>query len=151
VSRLLSRSGRRFFARHPWQYVLAVAGVALGVAVVLGVDLSGASARRAFDASTEMVMGRATHQVLPRSGGLDESLYPAVRRALQAAGEPGAAAAPSVEGALTLPGDRRVALLGLDPFAEAPFRDELTVFSGQLDLLALLAEPGTVALPLPLA
>jgi ABC-type glutathione transport system ATPase component len=44
VSRLLARSGRRFFARHPWQYALAVAGVALGVAVVLGVDLAGASA-----------------------------------------------------------------------------------------------------------
>lgn len=151
MSRLLSRSGRRFFARHPWQYVLAVAGVALGVAVVLGVDLSGASARRAFDASTEMVMGRATHQVLPRSGGLDEGLYPEVRAALLEAGERGAAAAPSVEGALTLPGGRRVTLLGLDPFVEAPFRDELTVFSGELDLVALLTEPGTVALPMPLA
>lgn len=151
MSRLLSRSGRRFFARHPWQYVLAVAGVALGVAVVLGVDLAGASARRAFDASTELVMGRATHQVLPRSGRLDEALYVELRAALRshAAGE--AAMAPSVEGAITLPGGRRVVLLGLDPFVEAPFRDELTAFAGDVDLVALLTVPGSVALPAPLA
>jgi putative ABC transport system permease protein len=151
VSRLLSRSGRRFFARHPWQYALAVAGVALGVAVVLGVDLAGASAKRAFDASTEMVMGRATHQVLPRSGRLDEALYAELRAELRSHGEDTAAAAPSVEGAITLPGGRRVVLLGLDPFVEAPFRDELTTFTGAVDLLALLTTPGAVALPAPLA
>jgi putative ABC transport system permease protein len=127
-----------------------VAGVALGVAVVLGVDLAGASARRAFDVSTEMVMGRATHQVLPRSGRLEEGLYPELRAAMRRDGEP-AAAAPAVEGALTLPGGRRVVLVGLDPFVEAPFRDELTAFSGDLDLLALLTTPGAVALPAPLA
>lgn len=151
MSRLLSRSGRRFFARHPWQYALAVAGVALGVGVVLGVDLAGASAKRAFDASTEMVMGRATHQVLGRAGRLDESLYPELRAALRARGERAAAAAPGVEGALTLPGGRRVVLLGLDPFVERPFRDELTAYSGDLDVVALLTAPGAVALPAPLA
>jgi putative ABC transport system permease protein len=151
VSRLLSRSGRRFFARHPWQYALAVVGVALGVAVVLGVDLAGASAKRAFDASTEMVMGRATHQVLGRAGRLDEALYPELRAALRERGEGSAAAAPSVEGAMTLPGGRRVVLLGLDPFVEGPFRDELAAFSGEVDLVALLTMPGAVALPGPLA
>jgi putative ABC transport system permease protein len=147
----VARSGWRFFARHPWQYALAVAGVALGVAVVLGVDLAGASARRAFDASTEMVMGRATHQVLPRSGRLDEALYPALRKAMRLHGDPAAAAAPSVEGALTFGDGRRVLLLGLDPFVEAPFRDELANAGGNVDFLVLLTEPGTVALPEPLA
>jgi putative ABC transport system permease protein len=151
MSRLLARSGRRFFARHPWQFALAVAGVALGVAVVLGVDLAGASARRAFDASTELVTGRATHQVLPRSGRLDEALYPALRAALRRHGGEQAAAAPSVDGAITLPGGRRVVLLGLDPFVEAPFRDELTAYSAEIDLLALLTTPGAVVLPAPLA
>ena len=151
MSALLARSGRRFFARHPWQYALAVAGVALGVAVVLGVDLAGASAKRAFDVSTEMVMGRATHQVLPRAGRLDEQLYVELRASLRRSGEAGAAAAPSVEGAVTLPGGRRALLLGLDPFVEAPFRDELSAFGGDLDLLSLLTVPGAVALPAPLA
>jgi putative ABC transport system permease protein len=151
VSRLLSRSGRRFFARHPWQYALAVAGVALGVAVVLGVDLAGASARRAFDASTEMVMGRATHQVLPRSGRLDEALYVELRQAMRRQGDAAARAAPSVEGAITFEGGRRVVLLGLDPFVEAPFRDELAMSGGDMNIVALLTQPGAVAFPAPLA
>jgi putative ABC transport system permease protein len=148
VSRLLDRAGRRFFARHPWQYVLAVAGVALGVAVVLGVDLAGASARRAFDASTELVTGRATHQVLPLDGRLDERLYPGLRATARARG---GAAAPAVEGPLTLPEGRRVLLLGVDVFAEGPFRDELPAVSADLDLVALLTRPGAVALPAALA
>ncbi len=151
MSGLLARSGRRFFARHPWQYALAVAGVALGVAVVLGVDLAGASARRAFDASTEMVMGRATHQVLPRAGRMDEAVYLELRAVLRERREAGSAIAPSVEGAVTLPGGRRALLLGLDPFVEGPFRDELDAFRGELDLPALLTTPGAVALPAPLA
>ena len=150
MSRLLARSGWRFFGRHPWQYALAVVGVALGVAVVLGVDLAGASAKRAFDASTELVMGRATHQVLPRTGRMDEQLYLELRETLRAERQ-GGAAAPSVEGAITLPGGRRAVLLGLDPFVEAPFRDELTAWAGELDLIALLVRPGAVALPAPLA
>lgn len=151
MSSLLSRSGRRFIARHPWQFALAVAGVALGVAVVLGVDLAGASARRAFDASTELAMGRATHQVLPRSGPLAESAYPVLRAAMHRLGDAGAAAAPAVEGAITLPGGRRAVLLGVDPFAEAPFRDELRGRDSDIDLLALLTTPGAVVLPANLA
>ena len=151
MSRLLSRSGRRFFARHPWQYALAVVGIALGVAVVLGVDLAGASARRAFDASTELAMGRATHQVLPLSGRLDETLYPELRANLRRLGDHRAAAVPIVEGAITLPGGRRVVLLGLDPFVAAPFRDDLTAAGAAVDLLALLTAPGAVALPAGLA
>lgn len=149
MSRLLGRSGRRFFARHPWQFALSVIGVALGVAVVLGVDLAGASARRAFDVSTELVVGRATHHVVPRAGRLDESLYPELRAAVRARGR--GAVAPAVEGPLRLPGGRRVVLLGLDPIAEGPFRDELTRWSADLDLVSLLTTPGTVAVPGPLA
>lgn len=151
MSRLLSRSGRRFFARQPWQLALAVAGVALGVAVVLGVDLAGASARRAFDVSTEMALGRATHQVLPRAGRLDEHLYPELREAMRRLGGERAAAAPAVEGAVTLPGGRRALLLGLDPFVEAPFRDELAAAGAEVDLPALLTTPGAVVLPVALA
>ncbi|MEJ2513727.1 MAG: FtsX-like permease family protein [Gammaproteobacteria bacterium] len=146
MSRLVRRAGRRAFARHPWQYVLAVAGVALGVAVVLGVDLAGASARKAFDVSRELVMGRATHQVVPLGTELDESIYLAVRRA------PGVrAAAPVVEAGIGLPGDRRATLLGIDPFAEGPFREEVAAASGAVDVGALLVEPGAVALPARLA
>jgi len=146
VSRLLHVAGRRALARHPWQYVLAVAGVALGVAVILGVDLAGASARKAFDVSREIVTGRATHQVLPRAAGLDDRLYVTLRALPEVQ-----AAAPVVEGGIGLPGGRRATLLGIDPFAEAPFRDELAAASGEIDVGALLARPAAVALPASLA
>jgi putative ABC transport system permease protein len=133
-------------ARHPWQYVLSVAGVALGVAVVLGVDLAGASARRAFDVSRDLVMGRATHQVLPLGEGVDEGLYPILR------GHPEVeAAAPVVEGAIGLPGGRRATLMGLDPFADAPFREEIAAASAAVDIGRLLTVPASVVLPASMA
>ena len=49
--------------RHPWQSLLMVLGITLGVAVVVAIDLANASASRAFDLSTEAVAGRATHQI----------------------------------------------------------------------------------------
>ena len=58
-SPLLWRSSLRYLARHPWQFGLAVLGVALGVAVVVSIDLANASAGRAFTLSTEAVTGRA--------------------------------------------------------------------------------------------
>ena len=66
MSRLVQRAGWRFFLRHPWQLALAISGVALGVAVVTGVDLAGGAALRAFDLSREAVTGRANAR---RRGG----------------------------------------------------------------------------------
>lgn len=146
MTRLLDRAGRRFLARHPWQYALAVAGVALGVAVVLGVDLAGASARRAFDASRELVTGRATHQVLPLDGRLDESLYVSLRHGLGLR-----TSAPVVEAGVTLPDDRPATLLGLDPFAEGPFRRPLAADTGAVDVAALLTRPGAAVISRELA
>ena len=48
---LLAQSGLRFHCRRPWQLCLAVSGIALGVAVYVGVDLANDSARRAFELS----------------------------------------------------------------------------------------------------
>ncbi|MGD9258549.1 MAG: ABC transporter permease, partial [Gammaproteobacteria bacterium] len=75
MSRLVARAGRRFFVRHPWQLALAIVGVALGVAVVTGVDLAGSAARRAFDASREAVVGEATHQIVSRTGLFDDAVF----------------------------------------------------------------------------
>ena len=43
---LLLRASRRYLTRHPWQIGLAILGVALGVAVVVAVDLANGSALR---------------------------------------------------------------------------------------------------------
>ena len=116
----LTRVGLRYLFRHPWQAALMVVGITLGVAVAVAVDLANASAGRAFDLSTEAVTGRATHQITGGPQGLDQSIY--VRLLGEGAAE---AAAPVISEYVASPqlGDRLIQLLGVDPFAEAPFRD----------------------------
>ena len=119
---LLWRSLRRYMVRHPWQTGLAVIGVALGVGVVVSIDLAAASARRAFSLSTESVVGRTTHQVVGGPQGLSDAVYRALR--VDAGVRP---AAPIVEGHASAPAfpGRALHVLGVDPFAEAPFRPYL--------------------------
>lgn len=117
-SRALWRDARR----HPWQWFLAVLGVALGVAVVVAVDLANHSASRAFGLSLEAVFGRATHQIRSSGpGGLDEGLFTALRLA---GVRP---SAPVVEGHVRVDGET-LPLLGLEPFSEGPFREHLAGF-----------------------
>ncbi len=114
--------GWRYLTRHPWQSVLMIIGITLGVAVVVAVDLANASASRAFDLSTETVAGRATHEIVGGPLGLDEKVYTKLRRSGLVD-----AAAPVITAYVSSPqlGDRPLQLLGVDPFAEAPFRDYL--------------------------
>ena len=144
---LLLRTSLRYLLRHPWQLGLSILGVALGVAVVVAIDLANNSARRAFTISTETVTGRATHQVVGGTSGLDERIYP------QLEGMGLQAKAPVVEGFVAVPDppDGSAApplrILGVDPFAEAPFRGFLADAgpagqNGGFELL--LTRPGSV-------
>jgi putative ABC transport system permease protein len=141
VSRLLRRSGRRYLQRHPWQLALSVLGIALGVAVVVSIDLANASAQRAFGISMEAVSGRATHQIVAGKAGLDESVYTDLRVELGLE-----SIAPVVEGSLAIVGQGRIVrVLGIDPFAEAPFRSRLggMFVAGEVPLSSFIVEPGT--------
>lgn len=115
----LLRAGLRDLVRRPLHSVLMLISVALGVAVVVAIDLANQSAERAFELSTEAVVGRATHRVVGGPNGLPESLF----RQLQVEGA-FTEIAPIVEGVVGV--DRRpVRLLGIDPFADLPFRQRL--------------------------
>jgi putative ABC transport system permease protein len=118
---VLLRAGARYHLRHRWQLALALLGVALGVAVVVAVDVATASARRAFDLATEAVSGRATHEIIGGPEGIADSIYARLRTTPFA----DAVIAPVIDRYVRLPGhDGRVLrLLGIDPFAEAPFRE----------------------------
>lgn len=147
---LLFRSSRRHLLRHPWQIGLSVLGVAVAVAVVVGVDLANAGARRGFELSVEGVAGRATHEVAGGPTGVPEELY---RRLRVDAGV--RRSAPVVEGWVAsdrLPG-RGLRLFGVDPFAEATFRSFTRTLGGgdgdenedgDGDLGRFLTEPGAV-------
>lgn len=139
---LLVRSSLRHLGRHPWLTALSLLGIALGVAVVVSIDLASGSALRAFERSTDAVAGRATHQLVGGSTGVPEAVYQALRV------RPGApVAAPVVEGYVQAAvGDKRtLTVLGVDPFAEGPFRD---YSRGEAvgNVSALLTEPGAVML-----
>lgn len=141
--RTLWALGRRYLMRHLWQSVLMILGITLGVAVVVAVDLANVSASRAFDLSIDAVAGRATHQIVGGPQGLDETIYTDLRRAGLAR-----TSAPIVTTYATSPqlGDQAMQLLGVDPFAEPPFRSYL--WGGEaaslVELTAFLTEPGAV-------
>jgi putative ABC transport system permease protein len=131
LSRTLLNVGWRYLLRHPWQTVLMVIGITLGVAVVVAIDLANASARQGFDLSTAAVAGRATHQVVGGPQGLDDDVYVALRRA--GLGAQGIAAAPILGETVTSDqlGGQPLTLLGVDPFAEEPFRSYVTTSAAQ--------------------
>ena len=108
--------------------MLCILGVALGVAVVVAIDLANSSAARAFTLSTETVAGRATHQIVGGSTGLNEGVYRRIKVELGIHD-----AAPVVDGyATALELDQQpLRILGVDLFAESPFRSFLGEGVGQ--------------------
>jgi putative ABC transport system permease protein len=105
----------RHLVRHPAQLLLALVGLALGVATIAAVDMATASAARAFELSIDAVNGAATHEIVAGPAGIDERLYVALARA----GLP-IDFAPLVEGYAAI-GDRSMQLVGIDPFASPAF------------------------------
>lgn len=142
---LLWRALLRYPLRHPWQLGPSILGIALGVAVVVAVDLANASARRSFELATHRVTGHATHHIVGGHQGIPDELYARLRieRGLRPT-------APVVTGYLPRadrPG-QLLQILGIDPFAERPFRDPAADITGhRFDLRALLLSPDAALLP----
>lgn len=137
---ILWRAGFRHVLRHPWQTVLAIIGVALGVGVVTAVDMANESAHRAFRIAAETVAGRATHQVIGGPAGLPEEIYRSLRVTHGMRRN-----APVVEGYVQVAGHAgtTLRLIGIDPFAEPPIRAFSSHFSSGKVLEALMAVPNT--------
>lgn len=141
----LLQTSLRSLVRRYWLSLLCLLGIALGVAVVVAIDLANESARRAFTLATESVTGRATHQIIGGPAGVDEKVYQRLRVEL---GE--RLIAPVVEGYVLAEdlGQQRFHLLGVDPFAESTFRSYLSPDAGLPleELMPLLVEPKTILL-----
>jgi putative ABC transport system permease protein len=135
-----------------------ITGITLGVAVAVAIDLANTSASRGFDLSAETVTGRATHQIVGGPAGLPENLYAQILRAGVIS-----AAAPVISEYVSSPqlGGQPLQLLGVDPFAEAPFRDYLGSRLGGVDssrpaplvgdLTTFLTRPGAILISTGLA
>ncbi len=120
--RPLLRIAWRHASRRPLQSFFFVIGVAIGVAMIVAIDLANGSAERAFQLSTETVTGKATHQITAGPSGLDEAIYTRLRT------ETGyRLSAPVVEDYVVADqlDAQPMRLLGVDPFAEEPFRNYL--------------------------
>ena len=140
---LIGRASVRYFRHHPWQFGLTLVGIALGVAVVSAVDLASQSARRAFELSSDAVLGRTSHQIVGVSRGVPESVYVELKTTM---GD--LPAAPVIEAPVRTPGSdvRRLTLMGVDPLAELSFRGRLAATSRRGTQMTLLVEPMSVAL-----
>lgn len=140
---LLWLSFLRHLWRHRWQTALSVLGIALGVAVVLAVDLANSSAAKSFMLSMERITGRATHRIVGGPQGVPEAVYSRLRLELGLR-----EVSPVVTAYAKLvdhPG-KVLQVLGLDVFAERPFRAYLRNDDSG-DVSALLTDPNSALLP----
>ncbi|PZD70252.1 Macrolide export ATP-binding/permease protein MacB [Acaryochloris thomasi RCC1774] len=146
-NRPLWRMAWRRFRMRSLQYFLCLIGVALGVAMMVSIDLANGSAQTAFELSTDAIAGRATHQIEALApAGINESVYTKIRRELG-----GVTVAPIVDGYVLAPdlGNQPMRLVGVDLFAESPFRNYFVPQNrtvGEAGLLNFLTQPNTVVL-----
>ncbi|MFM2309220.1 MAG: hypothetical protein RLY87_1341, partial [Chloroflexota bacterium] len=142
---VLWKSTLRWPLRRPWQALLAIIGVAMGVAVVIAIDIANESARRAFLASTESISGKATEQLIGGPEGIPEAFFVTLRRDVGIR-----QSAPLIEGyaVTTDKPTRTLTILGIDPFSEAAFRPAMAAAGTPLrnGMAALLTQPGSVIL-----
>lgn len=140
-----------YLFNHPLQMVLMLLGISLGVAVAVSVDVANASASRAFDLSVEAVVGRSTHYISGGPSGISDEAYSDLRRAgLQIP------MAPVFSQIIASPdlGNVPLQLLGIDPFAEEPFRDYLYSEEEQAEFAeigAFYSVPGAILISTDLA
>ncbi len=140
---LLARASARYFSRHPWQFGLTLLGIALGVSVVTAVELASQSARRAFELSSEAVLGRTSHQIVGGTLGIPEEVYVTLRMTLSHV-----PAAPVIEAPVRSDNMDEVSLtlFGVDPLNEPEFRGYLSTVPGGQAQAKLLLEPFAAAL-----
>ena len=111
------RASFSYLARHRWQLALSIIGIAIGVAVIIAVDLANSSARKAFLLSMDTVTGEATHQVIGGPRGVDDEVYRELR-VVHGIDD----IAPIIDDEVDI-GERRFGVLGIDLFAENAMRD----------------------------
>jgi putative ABC transport system permease protein len=141
------RSFRRLFqalvlrplVREPGRSLLTIAGVAVGIAVLVAIHLANQSAIGSFEGAVEAVAGRSNYQLTPSSGTISEE----VLLQLQPFWRLGVSFVPVIDrDAALLPDGGPVRLFATDLFSDLHFRDYRfsRVAAGAEDLPAGRAE-----------
>ncbi len=149
----------RDLAKNPARTLLTLTGVALGIAVVVGVQLANDRAIGSFNDSLRIMSGRADLQIAANGLDLDESLI----GELAWVWDVGAMTA-IIEGRADLdtspnPIEREsLRLFGIDLLSDAPFRSYVMAEGGNLGMditreqfIDLLVEPDRIIVPSVLA
>lgn len=121
---LLLRSAWHYALQHPWQTWLSFLGIALGVMMVVAVDLANSSAARSFDLSVATINGSITHQISGGSSGVPDSMFTRLRTELALR-----RSAPALSGTVRVQG-QSMTLLGLDFFSELALQRNRAGFNG---------------------
>ncbi len=125
---------------HPGRILLAVLGIAFGVALGVAVHLINASAANEFNLAIRVLSGEADIVIRGARSGFPDTLYP---RVAQLAGV--GAASPALEVDAQLAGGREtIKLLGIDPFRAAQVQPQLLAQSR--DAILELLKPDAVLL-----
>ncbi len=138
-----------FCLRHLWSYkgraLLCLLGVALGVAVFVGIKTAASSAMVSFRDTVTSLTGTTQLQVTGQGNGFPEELYATVAssygvRAATPVLEFNVIAAPPI--------DEPLLMLGIDVFSDQEFRQYHFLESGQKAgaVLSFLTEAGAIAL-----
>ncbi len=142
--RILRLASFRYLLQHPWQLALTIIGIALGIAIIVAVDLANESATRAFQLSMENINGRATHQVVGGPSGLDEAVYIRLRVELGLRDS-----SPAVE-AYGVSGEEILHLIGFDPMTNMGQETRFGALEEGV-MEDLITIPGTALLAAPTA
>ncbi|WP_370278783.1 FtsX-like permease family protein [Pontibacterium sp.] len=123
---MIFRASLRHFRHHPWQLLLLLLGISLGVAVVAAIEITTDSARHSFREAQLQIYGRATHRIQAQQR-IPESLYVSQRRE-----QSHWQSAPVISSVVKTSGDEHLLmqLIGVDPLREQGFRNQLGRISG---------------------
>ncbi|MFM4963650.1 FtsX-like permease family protein [Aeromonas bivalvium] len=106
----------RLYRAHPWLLLMSLAGLTLGVTLVVAIELLNHSARTNFVAARSQLAGEANYRLAPQ-GGLDEQIYVRLVRS-----QPNLDAMPELHAWLKDEQGRSFQLLGMDLFNPGPLR-----------------------------
>ncbi|HVT02170.1 MAG TPA: FtsX-like permease family protein [Thermoanaerobaculia bacterium] len=110
----------RPLSREKGRSLITIGGIAVGVAVLVAIQLSNQSALHSFEASVNAISGRANYQIVSDAGMIDESLL----LHLSELWDSGGRFAPVIDMEGTLdPDDTPIRLLAVDLVSDLHFRD----------------------------
>ncbi|MGO9117938.1 MAG: ABC transporter permease [Desulfomonilaceae bacterium] len=109
----------RYYRRHTMLSLLCIMGIALGVGIVVAVELINNSALASFSSYVDLLSGRATHSIISAHSHIDENLFARIWTHPQIK-----SASPVVEVvANVVEASEPLRFIGIDPFLDSAIRN----------------------------